>query len=142
MGQKIQDPNWLAGFASAEGSFIVGIQKSSSHKAGVGVQLIFTVTQHSRDAELLRSLVTYLDCGKFRTRGAKTEVGDFRAVKISDITAQIIPFFQKYPIQGVKALDFAAFCEAANIMEAKAHLTADGLEEVRQIKSGMNTGRS
>jgi hypothetical protein len=42
---------------------------------------------------------------------------------------------------GVKRLDFKDFCEVARLMEKKEHLTIDGLERIRHIKSGMNTGR-
>ena len=54
---------------------------------------------------------------------------------------KIIPFFEKYPIKGVKALDYADFCKVAELMKNKAHLTEHGLEEIRKIKSGMNRGR-
>jgi hypothetical protein len=50
-------------------------------------------------------------------------------------------FFQKYPLQGVKSKDFKDFCKVAELMENKAHLTAEGLDQIRQIKAGMNTGR-
>ena len=43
---KIPDPNWLAGFTSAEGCFIVKITLSKT-KIGYAVQLIFQITQHS-----------------------------------------------------------------------------------------------
>ena len=59
----------------------------------------------------------------------------------SDILNIIIPFFVKYPILGIKALDFADFCKVAELMKTKAHLTLDGLEEIRLIKEGMNKGR-
>jgi len=38
-------------------------------------------------------------------------------------------------------LDFADFCKVAELMKNKAHLTQEGLEEIRQIKAGMNTRR-
>lgn len=37
----IPDPNWVAGFASGEGSFFVGIKKATTHKSGVQVLLKF-----------------------------------------------------------------------------------------------------
>ena len=61
--------------------------------------------------------------------------------RFSDITDKIIPFFDKYSIEGVKAFDFADFKRAAELMKNKAHLTEDGLEEIRKIKGGMNTLR-
>jgi hypothetical protein len=33
------------------------------------------------------------------------------------------------------------FCKAAELMRNKAHLTWEGLSKIREIKSGMNTGR-
>jgi len=57
---KIKDPNWLAGFTSAEGSFMIKILNSSSNRLGFQVLLKFAVIQHSRDEELLKSLVSYL----------------------------------------------------------------------------------
>lgn len=69
------------------------------------------------------------------------DVGDFVVTRFSDITEKIIPFFKKYQILGVKALDYADFCKAAELIQTKVHLTGHGLEEIRKIKGGMNRGR-
>jgi LAGLIDADG endonuclease len=61
--------------------------------------------------------------------------------KLSDLTDIIIPFFDKYPLQGVKVKDFEDFKHAAKLMESNAHLTEEGLEEIRKIILGMNTFR-
>ena len=45
----IKDPFWLAGFTSAEGCFLVLVAKSNTTVIGRRVQLVFTLTQHSRD---------------------------------------------------------------------------------------------
>ena len=52
---------------------------------------------------------------------------DFVVNKFSDIKEKIIPFFFKFPIQGVKSKDFIAFCKIAKLMENKAYLTTEGL---------------
>lgn len=136
--QEIKDPNWIAGFTSGEGCFNISSLNSSSHKSSV--RWIFKITQHSRDAELIKSLVEYLDCGAYYPYGAR-EASDFVVQRLSDINEKIIPFFEKYPIVGVKALDFADFCKVAKIMKVKGHLTESGLDEIRKIKAGMNRGR-
>jgi len=41
----------------------------------------------------------------------------------------------------VKSKDFADFCKVVDIIKVKGHLTAEGLDQIRKIKSGMNTGR-
>ena len=135
--QKI-DPHWLAGFTSGEGSFMIKITASKTHYIGFQVQLIFQLTQHSRDEKLMRSLIELLKSGRITRRG---EAVDIRATKYDDIVNKIIPFFKKYPILGVKALDFADFCKVAEMMKDKKHLTAEGLDQIRKIKAGMNTGR-
>ena len=59
----------------------------------------------------------------------------------SDIQNKIIPFFNKYPILGVKSLDFDDFKNVWILIKNKEHLTIKGLEIIRQIKAGMNKGR-
>lgn len=105
----IKDPQWLAGFASAEGCFLIRITESATHLLGYRVFLIFKLGQHSRDEQLLRSLVDYLGCGKIYLENSAVE---FRVSKFSDLTEKIIPFFQKYCIQGVKYLDYTDFVAA------------------------------
>ena len=38
-------------------------------------------------------------------------------------------------------MDFEDFCKVAEIINKKEHLTEKGLNQIRQIKVGMNTGR-
>ena len=139
LNQRIENPNWLAGFTSGvrSGCFLPRIINSSSSRLGFRVQLLFKLTQHSRDEELMKSLMDYLGCGNVSVDGAV----DYLVVKFSDLTDKVIPFFVKYPILGVKSKDFADFCKVAELMQNKAHLTAEGLNQIRQIKAGMNTGR-
>ena len=59
---------------------------------------------------------------------------NYQATKLSDINEKIIPFFQKYPLQGHKYIDYAKFCEVAELMKNKEHLTPEGLEKIIKIK--------
>jgi hypothetical protein len=63
------------------------------------------------------------------------------ARKYSDLTDKIIPFFKKYPILGEKSKDFGDFCQVAELMRTKSHLTLEGLNQVKNLKSGMNRQR-
>jgi hypothetical protein len=128
---------WLAGFTSGEGCFYVKITKAKT-KIGERVQLIFQLTQHIRDEELIRSLIQYLDCG-----GVTLSIShlDFRVTKLEDILTKIIPFFEKNPVLGVKFKDYQDFIQVARLMEDGQHLTLEGFEKIRRIKLGMNRGR-
>lgn len=137
--QVIQDPHWLAGFVSGEGCFYVEIYKSKASKFGVGVRLVFTLSQHSKDEELIKYFISYFDCGRTYNREAAT---DYKVRNSSDIQEKIIPVFKDYPIQGVKSQDFKDFCLIAEILKENKRLTADNLEKIRKIKAGMNKGRT
>ena len=139
--QEIPDPNWLVGFTDGEGCFNINTFNSSASKLGEAVRLRFTLVQHSRDIELMNNLMLYLGCGK-STLSEKTNRVDFIIWKFKDIEEKLIPFFNKYPLQSSKRLEFTDFCKVALLMKNKAHLTKQGMEEIKQIKSGMNTGRN
>jgi len=136
---KIQDPSWLAGFTSGEGCFFVNIINSSSYRQGFQVLLVFQITQHIRDEQLIRSLIEYLNCGNIYKR---QDVYDFKVTKYSDLTNKILPFFNNYPIQGNKSRDYQDWCRAVEIVKSKDHLTKEGLDNIIKIKAGMNRNRS
>lgn len=136
--KTIYDPNWLAGFSSAEGCFYVNIKNSTSLKLKFQVELIFKLTQHARDKILMENIIKYLECGNIYTYRKAIE---FKVTKFNQIMFIIIPFFQKYPIVGVKALDFADWCEVIELVKEKKHLTKEGLEKICKIKKEMNKGR-
>lgn len=139
-GQEIKDPYWISGFASAEGCFFIDITRAET-RIGFSVQMKFYITQHSRDAQLLKGLVQYFNCGSYVPVLDKN-IGYFIVSKFSDIIDVIIPFFDQYPILGVKAKDFQDFKRVALIMKSKDHLSQEGLEQIRLIKAGMNKNRS
>ena len=141
INQKVPDSNWLTGFTSGEGCFFINIIKSKS-KLGVQVQLVFTITQHDRDRALMNSLISFFDCGYIKEKSkSKFKWLVFTVTKFSDINDKIIPFFHTNKIIGVKSQDFNDWCKVAKLIETKAHLTESGLEEIYNIKSGMNKGR-
>ena len=131
-------PEWLAGFTSAEGCFYIEITKSTTNSVGYSVLLVYIIGLHARDNNILKCIKEFLNCGHVYQIG---EAFDYRVRKFDDIDNKIIPFFSKHPIYGVKALDFADWCRAAELRKQKKHLTAEGLEKIKQIKAGMNSGR-
>jgi hypothetical protein len=87
----------------------------------------------------MESFKEYFSCGSCYPNSG---VIDFVVTKFSDIDNKILPFFNDYPLQGVKALDFEDFILCANIIRVKGHRSPEGLEELLKIKAGMNRGRS
>lgn len=78
----------------------------------------------------------FLQCGRIEPQKLSL---NFVVTNFKDITEKIIPFFDKYPIQGEKGLNFLYFKQIANLMKNKAHLTKEGLCLIRSIKSKMNS---
>ena len=82
--------------------------------------------------------ILYLGCGiLYKNR----ETFELVFTNFTEIEEQIIPFFVKYPIAGIKYLDFQDFCKVADIIKEKGHLTIEGRGAILKIKEGMNTGR-
>lgn len=137
VNQVIKDPNWLVGFISAEGCFYINLKNNPKMKTGYSVELVLTIVQHSRDEALMRSLKDYLDCGKVYVKGDRV---DYKISKLKDLSEKVLPLIQG--IKGVKSLDFEDFKKVMEIMEKGLHLTSEGIDQIRQIKAGMNWGRA
>jgi hypothetical protein len=86
----------------------------------------------------MRSLVEFFGCGAVYPN---RETFRYIVSKSRDIHEKIIPFFIQYPIQGKKLKDFQDWCKVAEMMKEKQHLTVEGLNKIREIKAGMNSGR-
>ena len=139
------DPNWLTGFISGEGCFFISISKDVTKRTGFSVNSWFILGQHSLipatqgyDKELIVKLKDYLSCGNLRIEKSMVLL---RVSKFLDITDKIIPFLDKHPVQGIKYLDYLDFKRVVELIKSKAHITPEGLAEIRNIKEKMNTGR-
>lgn len=133
------DYNWFAGFFSGEGCFFIEISKLRTPRLINTVGLRVFVGQHIRDKLLINEFINTLGCGsvKYSTKNfAMYSVNSF-----NDIYYKIIPMFNKYKIEGEKLLDYKDFCIAAELINKKAHLTLNGLEQIKSIKSRMNKAR-
>ena len=136
---KLTD-EWVTGFVDGEGCFHVGISTHPGMTLGVQVLPEFTVVQHERDVQLLHAMKQFFGCGVVRRNH-----GERMAYRVRDrehLTRHIIPFFERSPLRSRKRIDFQRFRRVVRHMEAGDHLTADGLEGIRQIASAMNRSGS
>ena len=134
------DPYWISGFVSAEGNFDLRMPSTNS-KLGYRVQLRFRISQHIRDIRLMEKIVEYFGSGKIYKYGGKSAVS-LTIVDFTDITNILVPFFNKYPIIGIKLYDYLDWCKIHSLMINRSHLTVEGINSIRKIKSGMNIGRN
>lgn len=153
---NIPDPNWLAGFSSGDGSFNIKIGSSTSTRSGYRVQLRFSIGLNIREKVLIESIVTYfnLEGSSIKSKSVSEDSApehknvyfgsnsvNLQVVRLSDIMDKIIPFFEKYPIQGQKSLDFKDFKRVTYMLNNKEHLTSEGLNKILEIKASMNEER-
>ena len=85
-------------------------------------------------------------CKNLISKAKKVGISEDKSVhlqiaKFTDINDKIIPFFEKYPIEGVKSLDFEDFKKVCKLIENKKHLTPLGIKAILDIKLNMNQNR-
>lgn len=114
---------------------MVIIQESKSKKTTDNIGLRFVITQHSKDSVLLDNISNYLGCGKCYS--SRNEV-NLTVSTFSDLN-KIISLFNKYPLLGTKKEDYLDFCKVAELIKSKDHLTKQGIENIKRIKSNMNS---
>ena len=90
----------------------------------------------------MKSLISYFGCGILQ-KDSRGPYVNLLVYNFADNYGKIIPLFNPQPtVVGNKSADFKDWCKAAEIIKAKDHVTPKGLEQIREIKSGMNKGRS
>jgi len=114
------------------------IQESKSKITTDNLGLRFVITQHYKESLLLDNISNYLGCGKcyFNRNEVNLTVSTF-----SDISHNIISLLNKYPLLGTKKKDYLDFCKVAELIKSKDHLTKQGIENIKRIKSNMNSKR-
>ena len=121
--------------------FFVNIYKRKDTVLGEGVKLVFKVTQDRKNIALLESFTNVFTVGKVYKQSPTVKVMDFLITGFADITKYVIPFFLAHPLEGAKKNDFEDFIKVAEFMKTKTHLNKEGLEQIRLIKSVMNSNR-
>jgi LAGLIDADG endonuclease len=134
------DAQWIAGFVDGEGCFHVGVNPHKEMTTGFQVLPEFTVVQHQRDVQILHALKAYFGCGVVRVNHGERMAYRVRGIK--DLNEHIVPFFVKHPLKTRKNVDFIKFRRILALMQSGGHLTAEGVEEIRQAAAKMNRGDS
>ena len=130
-------PDYIVGFVDGEGCFSISLNKNDDRLPEV--RLIFEIELREDDEPILQEIREALNCGNiYRLEYAryakwrphvKLKVSNF-----TDISTKIIPFFQRYPLQAKKRWQFEQFCQVAELIKTKQHLTPEGIEQIRALK--------
>ncbi len=136
------DPNWIVGFVDGEGCFSISIFKNVTTKYGFQVFPEFVVTQGAKSLSALEEIQMYFGCGKIyenrRKDNHRENLYRYCVRSANDLRAQIVPFFEKYPLHTAKAQDFLIFCEVLVLIENGLHLSLEGIERIRTLAATTN----
>ena len=128
---------YLAGFTDGEGSFNVSFRPRADYPIPWKVSVSFNVSQ--KDRVILVLLKTRLGCGTLR--GRPDGVWYFEVTNLNAILENVIPFFERFPfLSAKKKRDFAKFKQIVSLMKSGAHLTANGIKQILEIREDMNDG--
>jgi LAGLIDADG endonuclease len=140
---SILTPLYITGISDGEGSFQITIQDNKGMgKTGYKPFLEFKVTQRDHSVSILYEIKKYFGCGRINIDNSKTATMKFVITNNSDLMYKVIPHFDKYPLKTSKFLNYLNFKSAVILMNEKKHYDLKGINNLRVIKSNMNTFRS
>ena len=136
--ELILDPWWVTGYTDGEGCFIIKTIASKTTKIGYIVGLIYQISVHHSDMEILYKLKSF-----FNNVGSIITTKDYvsyRVTNLSDIINVIIPHFNAYPLQSTKIVSYYLFNAVATIMKNNNHINLKGYREVLSYKAALKKG--
>lgn len=132
INEDIKDKNWLVGFVDAEGCFYVKILHNNN------ISLSFSISQHSRDINLLEKIKNFFNCGVIEQVKTRPNQSTFVVYKFEDNLNKIINFFLNNKLKSSKILNFNKFSKIAELKQNNLHKTKEGFLLIKKLKLEMN----
>ncbi|KAF5868396.1 putative intron-encoded endonuclease [Botrytis fragariae] len=101
----------------------------------------FQLGLHTKDLNVLYLLQQHLGGIGSIHLAKKRDIVNYSIDSIEDLN-KLILYLDKYPLLTQKAADFLLFKQAVKLVNNKAHLTVEGLNQIVNIKASMNLGLS
>jgi hypothetical protein len=148
---------WFSGFVEADGSFSVRVYEFTPKKENTrrsysaSVRMRFNITQRAYDIptessmmDIMLKIATFLNTKLIEQSSNKADISKKAlVVEVTAITNLqiLVNYFNKYPLLGVKALDFKDWEKVYFMIKNKEHLSVEGRKKISLIKKGMNSQR-
>jgi hypothetical protein len=127
--------SFLSGFALGEGSFMLVCRRRDRQARRFRISAAFNVSQQDRvPLDLFREV---LACGTLRQAGNGGWYWEVN--RLSDLNNRIVPFFDRFPIVGVKAEDYRLWRSAVLLLSA-GRLSDQDYRQVLALRERMNRG--
>lgn len=141
---KILSAYYLVGLTDGEGCFYINIRPSRSNRGIKTVEFHFYLKLRIDHLDLLNKVKASFGCGAVyfqkERRTNHSECYRFEINSRRDIFGRLLPFFDKYPLEGPKQKDYLLFRQATEIARDKSRLTANEIVEIEKLKQKMNSG--
>lgn len=131
--------NYFTGFADGEGNFNVSLRKREDHTMGWQVVLTFNVSQ--KESYILSQFKKIFGCGKLIQRRSDG-LFMYSVANPRSLQEKVIPFFRRFKfLSQTKKKNFSLFCQIAELVFAKRHLTDEGLRKIVNLREELNKGK-
>lgn len=122
--------HWLAGFADADGSFGIYINKSKTHKLGYNITLPFRIKQ--KYPELLILVKQHLGGNVYQFKDKMFSSTNFK------VAYNVANYFDIYHLLNAsKWINYIKWRKAYRIIQRKEHLTVNGLAKIRKLQENL-----
>nr|AAG61150.1 putative site-specific DNA endonuclease [Monomastix sp. M722] len=130
-------PDWICGFVEGEGTFAISLEKNENMKMKMQVRLIFKITQHIKNVQVLYAIKKYFGIGQVKPQN-KNDIWEYRVSNFEQITNTVIPFFEKHSLHTSKKYDFLRVRYVSILIKRGDHLKEDGFLKIVKLRSRMN----
>lgn len=122
------DPYWVSGFSEGDSSFYAQIYN------GKHVRVTYIIELHNKEISLLHKIKEFFGgIGNVNEYPARS-IARYYVTGASDLVNHILPHFEKFKLAGSKLPNFIVWSEILRIVESKAHLTCEGLDQIKELK--------
>ena len=125
---------WFAGLVEGEAYFGVLRLKSKNSKS---VGTVFVIELHIDDLNLLYFLQKRLGMGIVTISTGKYSA-IFKFSNSSDLKILINNFLERFPLNGIKFLDYLVFKEILEMKINKQHLSVEGQRKIDELLTNFN----
>lgn len=135
---KELNPVYIAGFVDGEGCFCLGLSRHATLKRKIDIQPMFEIELREDDREILERIQATIGCGSLYELRYKrydwAPHAKYKVGSVKDLCNYVIPFFDRYQLQGKKRLVYKLFRKACLLIRDKRHLTDEGFQEILQLR--------
>ncbi len=140
--ERLEIESWIVGFTDGEGCFSVSFIRNATNTSGWQVFPEFVITQGAKSKKVLEIFQKYFGCGKIfvnkRYDNHNEYLYRYCVRSLTDLSAKIVPFFQKHELKTAKEKDFLIFARVIGLMVKQIHRSDQGMRTIARMTEKMN----